>query len=190
MEPSKSSFFGANFLDLRLFITVSLPIGKMLRTWTNRIRRFRWVKDSRIAVWTYTFSTKRWKLDVGFPKMQWTRFLDRGVSWVFYLLAYRKLLISYANWAFSCWKAKIIEVRCTSFLTPITAKSNSTIMTMVHVKITCKGQKEPREFPIYQTHMVVLHYSCRIPRNLTSVLEFRYQSLTLKYIKIELLASS
>ena len=139
----KIEIFWANILGLRLFITVSLPIGKTLRTWTNRIRRFRWVKDSRIAVWTYTFSTKRWKLDVGFLKMQWTRFLDRRVSWIFYLLAYRKLLISYANWAFSCRKAKIIEVRRTSFLTPITAKSNSTTMTMVHVKITCKGQKNP-----------------------------------------------
>ena len=60
---------GTNFLGLRLLITLSLPIGKTLRTRTNSIRWFLWVKDSRIAVRTYTFSTRNWNLDVTFLKM-------------------------------------------------------------------------------------------------------------------------
>ena len=67
---------------------------------------------------------------------------------------------------------------------------------MVHAKMNCKGQKKTREFPIYQTHMAFLAvfavclfslHSRRIPRSLASVLKFRYQSLTLKYIEIGLL---
>ena len=51
-----------------------------------------------------------------------------------------KLLSARYSTAFSCRKAKIIEIW--SFLTTITAKTNSTIITMVHAKINCKGQKK------------------------------------------------
>ena len=95
-----------------------------------------------------------------------------------------------------CLKAKITEIR--SFVTSITAKSNSTILrhdsreNRLHRTL----KKENLEFPIYQTAHglpcsvcsgACFHYSRRIPLSLGSVLEFRYQSLTLKYIEIGLL---
>ena len=85
-----------------------------------------------------------------------------------------------------CRKAKITEIR--SFATSITAKSNSTIL-----------YHDSRENKLHRTLIkrtwfslqclkwcVCFHYSRRIPLSLGSVLEFRYQSLTLKYIEIGL----
>ena len=96
--------------------------AKVLRTRTNSIRRFLWVKDSRIALWTYTFSTRNLNLDITFLKMN--RFLDRRVSWIFIcsLIENFPLLTLIGP----CRKAKISEIR--SFLTPTTTKSNSTIL--------------------------------------------------------------
>lgn len=121
------------------------------------------------------------------------RFLDRWVSWIFYLLAYRKLPTSYAHWALQESKNNS-EIR--SFLTPMTAKSNSTILQHDTREIKLQGtlKKTPRipdlsnadGFPC----SVCFHYSRRIPLSLGSVLEFRYQSLTLKYIEIGLLPGS
>ena len=183
--------FGANFLGLRLFMTLSLPaIGKPLRTWTNRARRFRWVKDSRIAAWTYTFSTKKWNLDVAFLKMQWTDFWIAEFLEFFICSLTENFPLLYTLTG-PCKKAKITEIR--SFVTSMTAKSNSTIL-----------HYDSRENKLYRTlknpgnswfikrtwlslQWCVCFHSRRIPLSLGSVLEFRYQSLTLKYIEIGLL---
>ena len=117
------------------------------------------------------------------------RFLDRQVCWIFYPLAYRKLSTPYAYWA--CRNAKITEIR--SFLTPITQKATEQYLGMVHAKRNCQEQIRRRQFSIYQTHLVFFsvffHYSRRILRSLASVLEFRRQSLMLKYIEIGLSAN-
>lgn len=82
------------------------------------------------------------------------RFLDRWVSWIFYLLAYRKLPTSYAHWALQESKNNS-EIR--SFLTPMTAKSNSTILQHDTRENQLQGTlKKPWEFPIYQTQMAFL----------------------------------
>ena len=115
---------GTNFLGLRLLITLSLLIGKTLRTRTNSVRRFLWVKDSRIAVRTYTFSTRNWNLSVTFLKMYWTD------SWIAECLKFLicSLIENFPLFTLigPCRKEKIIEIR--SFLTPTTTKSNSTIL--------------------------------------------------------------
>ena len=84
------------------------------------------------------------------------------------------------------------QLRSGLFLLPLRQRATAQYLTMVHAKMNCKGQKKTREFPIYQTHMAFLAvclfslYSRSIPRSLASVLKFRYQSLTLKYIEIGL----
>ena len=190
----KIEHLGANFLGLRLFITLSLPIGKPLRTWTNRIRRFRWVKDSRIAAWTYTFSTRKWNLDVAFLKMQWTDFWIAEFLELFICSLTENFPLLYTLIG-PCRKAKITEIR--SFLTPITAKSNSTILhhdtRENKLQRTIKKAGNSRFIELTWLSLqclqwcVCFHYSRRILLSLGSVLEFRYQSLTLKYIEIGLL---
>ena len=123
------------------------------------------------------------------------RFLDRRVSWIYICsLTENFPLLTLIG---PCRKAKITEIR--SFLTPITAKSNSTILNHGTRENELQTTKKTREFPIYQTHMAFLAvfavclfplYSRRIPRSLASVLKFRYQSLTLKYIEIGLFSTS
>ena len=111
----KIELLGTNFLGLRLFITLSPPVGKPLRTWTNRIHRFRWV---------YTFSTKKWNLDVAFLNIHWTDFwIAECLEFFICSLTENFPLLMLTG---PCRKAKITEIR--SFLTPITAKSNSTIL--------------------------------------------------------------
>ena len=133
----KIELFGGSFLGLRLFMTLSLPIGKPLRTWTNRIRPFRWVKDSRVAVWTYTFSTKKWNLDVAFLKMQWTD------SWIAECLVFFICSVT-ENFPLLTLIGPC-EIR--SLLTPITAKSNSTILARSTRENKLQGLKKPPGIP-------------------------------------------
>ena len=89
-----------------------------------------------------------------------------------------------------CRKAKITEIR--SFLTPVTAKSNSTILhhDTRENKLQRTLKKNPGIPDLSNVHgfpcSVCFHYLRRIPLSLGSVLEFCNQSLTLKYIEIGL----
>lgn len=95
-----------------------------------------------------------------------------------------------------CRKAKITEIE--PFFTPIAAKRNSAIL--YHATREDEQQwtkKKNREYSLFVNRIwlslqclqwcVCFYYSRRILRSLASVLEFRHQSVTMKYIETGIL---
>ena len=132
MESSNSSFLGQTFL----------ACGCSSHCLFLSARRF----ECELTVWN-------WNLDVAFLKMQWTD------SWIAECLEFfiRSLTenLPLLTLIGPCRKAKITEIR--SFLTPITAQSNSTILDHgTQENKLQRTNKRRQDFPICQTHIAFL----------------------------------